>query len=197
MSALARPRGLPDKAMPQLDPESEALKRELGEAFADVNCPGVGAIADCMDPVEAERSRALLGGKRWEDWKDRPLEALADGIHMTQLSFITDWVFHYYLPLYMLTAALDCDEADVLPDDLIGALTRPEKQEDPAWFERFLKRFDERFSDFTPRQLKAILSFLAFMKKRHYQAEHLEGWRRNADRATASIQALLHERTKE
>ena len=197
MSALARPRGLPNKVMPQLDPESEALKREMEEAFADVRCPGVNAIADCMDSTEAERSRSLLGGKRWEDWKDRPLEALAEGIHMTQLSFISDWAFHYYLPLYMLTAALYWEEADVLPEDLIGALTRPEKQEDPAWFERFLKRFDERFSDFTPRQLKAILSFLAFMKKRHYQVEHLEGSRRKTDKATASIQALLHERTKE
>lgn len=89
--------------MDELDPEAEALKREIGEAFTDVRCPPEDSVADCMDPIEKERTRKLLGGKCWEDWKDRPLEALAGGIHMTQLYFLSDWAFQYYLPLYMLT----------------------------------------------------------------------------------------------
>lgn len=140
-----------------------------------------------MDPIEEERCKKLLGGKRVEDWQDRPLEALVDGINMTQLQFISAAAYQYYLPLYMLTAAYHWDECGNLPDELISSFTR---DSDPMLNKRF---FVDRFQDFTPKQLKAILSFLAYIQEEQYQETNLKGEREDVDRAVESIKSLLQE----
>lgn len=169
--------------MGQFESEAVCLKGDILAAFSAV--PRPEEVADCLDPIEAERCRRLLGGKRVEDWKDRPLEALADGTHMTQLSFISAAAYQYYLPLYMLAAALHCEDADVLPEELISSFSRTE---DPKLNKRF---FDDRFRGFTDAQLRAILAFLGFMRKHHYQAEHLGYARKSVDYAVESIKSLL------
>ena len=177
-----------NSAVGELDTESLALKEEILGAFSDVPCLDESSIADCMDPIEEKRCIKLLGGKRVSDWKDRPFEALEEGIHMTQLSFISDWAYRYYLPLYMLVAALHWDDADVLPEELISSFL---KKDDPKLNTRF---FVDRFERFTPRQLKAILSLLSYMKKRYYDAEHLHVYHEDLDKASESIQSLLDSR---
>lgn len=169
--------------MGQLDADAKSLKSDILAAFSGV--PRPAEVADCLDPIEAERCRKLLGGKQLEDWKDRPLEALADGIHMTQLSFISDAAYQYYLPLYMLAAALHYEDTDVLPEELISSMSR---KDDPKLNKRF---FEDRFRSFSGAQLRAVIAFLGFMRQRHYRGEHLDMVRKDVDFAVQSIQSLL------
>lgn len=176
--------------MSEFDSESAALKRDVEDAFANVPYPGDRGPDLCQtsDPIEEAHQVEILGGKRWPDWKERPIEALGKGIHDPELSFLTDEAFRYYLPLFMFAAAFHNDEADVIPSSLVRALTRPENPNSA-------RAFEERMREFTPQQLKAIMSFLLHIR-RHYQQPHLKVWLVNVNKAIVSIESLLTPRSE-
>ncbi|NNN06256.1 MAG: hypothetical protein HKL90_10185 [Elusimicrobia bacterium] len=135
------------------------LRREIEEVFALVPYPGDDGIVGhkCW---ECDEVLAQYKGKRWQDYKDRPLD-LVGPPNRQACSFFTPEAFRYYAPLAMLAASDFFNEADLLTDYFIWNLS--------PW-ESDMERTAEnavRLAAFAPTELRVLLLFLDFLKDRH------------------------------
>ncbi|NNN06966.1 MAG: hypothetical protein HKL90_13805 [Elusimicrobia bacterium] len=133
------------------------LRREIEAAFASVPYPGDDGIVGhkCW---ECDEVLAKYKGKRWQDYKDRPLTLVGPPYRDACMLF-TPQAFRYYAPLAMLASAESYQEADMLIDYFLGSLAPTDG--------KHAAKHEARLTAFTPAELRALLSFLAFMKERH------------------------------
>lgn len=157
--------------------------KTIQAAFQDIPYPGDDHIAYRKSIPEAEESRVaeFFRGKRWEEITAKTLQEdyRGDG---SCLAFMSDEAFIYYLPAYMVIAIQEYEEADVIADSAVFALSPPKgdiAHLRPWW--------QERVAGFTKRQREAILLFLQFMHEHHKEdydypdsplAAALEYWQR-------------------
>jgi hypothetical protein len=159
--------------MSELDSESLALKREIEAAFADVRSPGDAEddLCESLDGGTREEVLRLFGGKRWQDYKDEPLALLLPDPKLPNTvssGALSPRAFRYFLPVFLLGSAFHRRQLDAIPEYLLHDFV------------------DERMELLSGAQLKAVLSFLGYMKKRYegFGGEKL-------GEAVASVKGLL------
>lgn len=153
------------------------LRWEIEEAFAAVPYPGDDAIVShgCW---ECDEAASAFKGKRWQDYADRPL-ALVGPPNRDALPLLTPQAFRYYLPLALLAAVDLYKEADILTDSIIFALL-PEQT-----------KSDARLSLLAEPELRALLSFLEYLRK-HHPVDYVDGPRKkDLDSAERRIRSRL------
>lgn len=138
------------------DEAAEALRREIEIAFRDFPYPGDDHLDHHFDPSERAHVRRIFTGKRWMDFKDRPMEVWGRGYRMI-LPFMSPGAFCHFLPLFMLSCIFEYEAANPLGGHLISMLTR--RDEDVG----LSADYDSNLQPLSRRQLDAVLTFLRFM----------------------------------
>ena len=137
--------------------DTARLRREIEEAFASTPYPGdAGLVMHNQGCRECAEVLEKYKGKHWRDYKDDPLSLVGPPYRYACMSF-TPQAFRYYAPVALLAAAESYQEADVLTDYFLGTIVSPVGKYPAA----------ERIAVFTPVELRALLSFLAFMREQH------------------------------
>lgn len=88
------------------DSDAVKLKAEIETAFSDVLYYKEDTFAANAESLAATRR---LKGRSWLHWKDKPLELLRDTGN--ELPFFSQKTLRCYLPLYMLAALADYEQA--------------------------------------------------------------------------------------
>lgn len=145
--------------------DAAPLLREIEEAFADVQYPGDDHLVAPSSLASAE-GQHVLESFRGRDWRSLSLQELRH--HAESIFLLAPEAFRYYLPAYLSAAAAHLEEADVIPEDLIFALTPPGDEQDPV--ERLKATL---IASLDGRQRKAVASFLRFMAGR-WEGEEAE-----------------------
>lgn len=133
------------------------LRREIEAAFASVPYPGDDGIVGhkCW---ECDEAAAAYKGKRWLDYKNNPL-ALVGPPNRDAFTLFTPQAFRYYAPLAMLATVDSYAEADMLTDYFLGSLEPSEG--------KHADKHAARLASFAPAELRALLSFLTYIKEQH------------------------------
>jgi hypothetical protein len=167
------------------------LLRHMEEGFGGLPYPGDENIAASSDGSgDAERLRKALKGLHW---RDVPFEVLVSV--RSSVSSLSLEGFRFYLPAFMTFSILDPSRADVIPEFLVGMLTRPDasdvdkmrkgmlllppmyrRPEQEEWMLRTMERlyasgeserfFFERVSLFDRAQSRVIREFLEYFENR-------------------------------
>ena len=155
--------------MGKTPPKAEALIREIEVAFSDVPYPGDDdiAIMTC-DPSTAEHSVSNLKGKRWQDWKDKPLELIGPGKYHGSLAWLSPRAYVYYLPLFMITCVTHWQGVDIAGDELIWSLGPPTGEiQSQSEREQAIKFKEEKWRGLSLPQIRSVISFLQFIEEEH------------------------------
>lgn len=140
--------------------DADALKATIRSAWAGAEAPIPESVAPGEPWSEAGRITAFFGGRRWEDVDLGALRDQYRGDGSACLYFMSAEAFRYYLPSYMVIALEDYDDADVVGQAAVNALTpttNPSLAGDEA----------VRYDGFTRPQRRAIVAFLELMQHRH------------------------------
>lgn len=128
------------------DSDVVKLKTEIETAFADVRYYKEDTLAANKESLAAMNR---LEGHSWLYWKDKPLELLlATG---KDLSFYSSSTLRCYLPLYMLAALADYEQARPLLSEFV---------------ELFVTRSISQLA-YTGRQLQSLANFFDFIRQKH------------------------------
>jgi hypothetical protein len=138
-------------------PAAESLRREIEGAFANAKNLGDDKLVydNSGGHLECNEVAAAFRGKHW---KEIPLDVLR--YHSSGLFFFTPEAYRFYLPAYLIAAALYHDEADTIPGSVVFSLIPPSDARDVQTYHR-------RMEGFTSSQRNAIKSFLEFLKAQH------------------------------
>jgi hypothetical protein len=167
----------------------DTLLRHMEESFGGLPYPGDENIAARGDGSgDAERLRKALKGLHW---RDVPFEVLVSV--RSSVSSLSPEGFRFYLPAFMSFSILDPSRADVIPEFLIGALTRPDASDidkvreglrllppkNPEHGELYLRAMEELYSSgkqerfffervslFDRAQSRVIREFLEYFENR-------------------------------
>ena len=140
---------------------ADELRAQIERAWDATRYPGDDNIAYRQDGSHLECMQ-VADFFRGKSWKDITLQCLRTyrGDGSACLSFMSPEAFRYYLPAYMLIALDNYGEADLIADSAVNALTPQPRGP--------LQRFwEERVSEFTRDQKRAILAFLRHMAAAH------------------------------
>ncbi|NNN06965.1 MAG: hypothetical protein HKL90_13800 [Elusimicrobia bacterium] len=141
--------------------DSAQFRRGVEEAFAATPYPGDdGLVIHNENCEECAEVLAKYKGKRWLDYKDRPLSLIGPPIRESCL-FFTPQAFRYYAPLIMLASAESFDDADLLTDYFINSLTPTNDRHAPE--------NAARLAAFAPAELQMLRLYLVFLKAAHPQ----------------------------
>jgi hypothetical protein len=151
----------------------DKLKALIVDAWADAQYPGDDAITYDKIWYHLE-CKEVAGFFRRKHWKDITLPVLRKyrGDASACLNFMSPEACQFYLPAYMLIAIDNHDEADVVADSALNMLL---PSDDPS----LANYWRERAAGFSPKQRKAIVSFLRFLQQ-HYSSEYPVLWPQNA-----------------
>ncbi len=146
----------------------EAIKREIERSFASVPYPGDENITrlDQDTPSgqpyhcdECEEIALLLRNKKWQEWKNNPVELIRPPSDQGIPALLTPEAFQYYLPLILLASLTQYEKANLLPGNLI-TIFAPAKEN--------LKNYQtERIKLLTKDQLACVLTCLRFLSQEH------------------------------
>jgi hypothetical protein len=142
--------------MTQVQEDKSELAKRIREAFADAPYPGDGNLIYAPDDLGA---REIADAFRGKHWSEVPFETLL--YHNDALHFFTDEAFRFYLPAYLLAVLERYEDADVLPEMLVGVLTAPDPQ-DPGY-----SSFRLRFDGFSADRRAAVTAFLEYLMMTH------------------------------
>lgn len=147
--------------MDSLELERESLKEEIEKVFSNVPYPGDGeySLSESCDGVERQKLRNMLGGKKWLDWKEKPLEAIPPHEYGQNIAFLSPNAYRYYLPLFLFAALDSYNEAFQMLMEIISSFTEPQGE--------MKERYRDRVSGFSREQLCVLLKFLDYMKRVH------------------------------
>jgi len=127
-----------------LDSGAIRLKAEIETAFADVCYYKEDEFAANEESLVA---MSRLEGHSWLHWKDKPLELLLTTDK--ELSFYSSSTLRCYLPLYMLAALTDYEQARPLLSEFV---------------ELFATR---SIPAYTGRQIQSLANFFDFIRQEH------------------------------
>jgi hypothetical protein len=156
-------------------------RRCIERAFADRSYPGDERIGETDSRYEDYEGHAVTAFHRRKKWHELTLRHLLDeyaGDPSACLAFMVPEGWRYYLPAYLLMA-LERDEADVITDAVIGALTHPRARAaafarvaqdldlDPeVVLDEHTERFEQRMSGLTAAELAAVRTVLVHLAQR-------------------------------
>jgi len=126
------------------DSDVVKLKAEIEAAFADVRYYKEDTLAANKESLAAMNR---FEGHSWLYWKGKPLELLLT--IGKDLSFYSNWTLRCYLPLYMLAALTDYEQARPLLSEFV---------------ELFATR---SIPAYTGRQLQSLANFFDFIRQKH------------------------------
>ena len=160
------------------DLDRAVVRSRVELAFAERPYPGDERIAESDSRYESYEGHAVAAfhrGKRWKEITSRRLVEDYAGDPSACLAFMTPEGWRYYLPAYLLIA-LQPDEADVIADAVVGALTHPRARtasftrvaidlelEPETVLAAHTKRFVERISGLTAAELEAVRAVLRWL----------------------------------
>lgn len=170
--------------MSEIDDERESVKKAIEAAFADARFPGSRPedLVQYTIPPERERLAPLFVGKRWEEWKDRPMEMFDPQKFSGGLIFLEPEAFRYYLPVFLLAGLLQRKESANLLDEVIYNLIRRDS-EGGGWHSIAI-------GEMTESQIRATLQALDFFDKHH--APHAPWFHEEIARARDSVSNFLN-----
>jgi len=144
---------------------ADKLKALIADAWADGQYPGDDAISYDKSGYHLE-CKQVADFFRRKHWKDITLPVLCTyrGDASACLSFMSPEACRFYLPAYMLIAIDNHDEADVVAESAWSMLL---PKDDPS----LADYWRERAAGFSPKQRKAIVSFLRFLQQ-HYGSDY-------------------------
>lgn len=175
------------------------IKARIEAAFNNVPYPGDDNIAE-GPRYEYDMTVEKFKGVRWQDWKDNPSQFLTRSPY-SALFFMTDSAFHYYLPLFMIQALLDYENADSAAITI--SFTEPNNDNLQLWtkshwaqvMDDFLtgatakrERVDARYKMLSREQLRVLRDFMEYIK-RVYGPNY--GWSHGEDRILEKLETLL------
>ena len=140
--------------MAEVHDDKSELVKQIRDAFADVPYPGDNHLSYNPEDLGANQIADAFRGKHWTEV---PFETLL--YHNDALHFFTDEAFHFYLPAYLLAVLERYDDADILPEMLVGVLTAPDPEAPDYSF------FQQKFKSFTSAQEAAVKAFLEYLMK--------------------------------
>lgn len=166
--------------MPEIDEERESIKKAIEAAFADSRFPGSRPedLVQYTIPPERERLAPLFAGKRWEDWKSRPMEMFDPHKFSGGLLFLEPEAFRYYLPVFLLAGLLQRKESANLLDEVVSNLIRRDSDGGAVWYSIAI-------GEMTESQLRATLQALDYFDK--YHAPHAPWFHKEIAQARFSI----------
>jgi Family of unknown function (DUF6714) len=147
-------------------PDSEALKAQICEAFADVRYPGDWCLRGSDEGEEPYLLEEEFKGKTDRESLDAEfLDKAPEGLG-SALSFFSDEAFRFYLPAYLIADTNDklerVDPMYYLTRGLDEA-SRNERVNPARYGERTWSDVaHHKFSMFTRAQAKAIVAYLRF-----------------------------------
>ncbi len=145
--------------MGDINPEVLRVKSDIEKAFADVTYPGDENLVHVQRPEDIDVAVHFKGIK-WQDWKDKPTQVLAK-VSSGDLFLLSKEAYRYYLPIYMIQALIDYENAGLFIDEIPFSLA-------PSSDKPYInKHVSQRISLMTTAQLKAILAYLEFYKHKH------------------------------
>jgi hypothetical protein len=132
--------------------EREAFIEEIRAAFSDVAYPGDDALVEGRPHsfCTVEQARDLFQGKAWQDLAARELS----NTFPAQLSPLTPFAFHYYLPAYLAHIVRDTEGLNLFADGLHWGFTCRRGVSEYARGIRRQKR--ERLKRLTPEQVDLV-----------------------------------------
>lgn len=133
----------------------EDLIEEIRSSFNNVDQPEkitlhVAQAHDEYDFDDEKYSHLDFRGR----WQDVPIEHIEEC--QEALSYVDKVGMRYYLPAYMIWYLRELDSGEVVSDHTLYVLNHYSDDE------RMSKYFQERFSLFTPEQLKACAGFVKY-----------------------------------
>lgn len=158
--------------------EKESVKKEINDAFERSVYPGDQNIAINKKDLEYEHLKDFIG----VNWHQITVDFIVPK-HTSSLCFMTPLAFCYYMPAYMSISVENYVESDIVPDNLVHALTirtqcdldklntikehlgannssLGDVDEEVVWFY-------ERINNFTHRQKNTICKYLLFLIQEH------------------------------
>lgn len=159
--------------MPDTSFDAENLRLEIEAAFADTKYPGDDRLVYDNSGYHLECNE-IAAAFRGKDWRELSVEMLR--YHAQSLAFMTPEAYRFYLPAYLIAAALHYDEADIIPDAVVFNLIPPSED----WL---FHMYRQKMQGLTAAQRRAIRSWLQFLKE-HHGEDDLVG---NLDQALASV----------
>ena len=185
----------------------ENLEREIVGAFSGNAYPGDAQLIT-HPCAECDRAANAFRGLKWSDFPKNAKRIIAEN-SIGFISFLSPRAFQFFLPGFMLAVINDYKTAGVATDSIINVFEKPSKSDWLGTIDKITgKRADElkealksapydemeAQSDylalmklFSAAQLKAIVSFLVFLKQTHPDDEPVE----KIDRAVSSINAWI------
>lgn len=159
------------------------LKKELFDAFRDVEYPGDDKIAIKEWYLRDELLEGYIGLKK----EQVTIDFINNG-HRDSTSFMTDVAFCYYLPAFLSICAEASDKTDIFPEYVIRKLMPPSESdykglllflkeegipiEDVGWFPGKLENEQNAFCSFIKmlsiEQREAIYNFLVFYEHKYH-----------------------------
>jgi hypothetical protein len=147
--------------------KTQLLKRQIEQAFADVQSPDGERLLDfdrnhCEECAEDyDYDMEAFAGKHWKELSSDFMDT-----HARTIRSFTPEAFHFYLPAYLI-ASLDNPESEAA-DYLLTMLKPPE-----LWEETAVKsEFAHRIGVLTEEQTQAIRSFIHFLKDEYSENFH-------------------------
>lgn len=144
---------------------AEELTARIEGAFAEVPYPARGLV-DGHDGESIEIADAF----RLKRWQDLDIDFLCHA-HMEDIFLLSDEAFRYFLPGYMKVSVLYYDQADLVPDCVVHALTMPGpedwREDDPKILFHDKIDFLRKMRPFTAEQKRVIREFLEYMDRVH------------------------------
>ena len=135
----------------------------IKEAFSNIAYPGDNNICyknNYGRDYEGNQMAMFFRGKTWEQITLKSLRDEYNNDGSACLSFMSPEAYRYYLPAYMIIAINEYEDADVIGDSAIHALSFPQDNE-------LIKFWIQRNSNFSDKQEEAITKFLQFMHENH------------------------------
>ncbi|MBI4801750.1 MAG: hypothetical protein HY796_04410 [Elusimicrobia bacterium] len=143
-----------------LDSNALRLKEKIEAAFADVPYPGDNNLVETRIPEDLDAVKYFRGVK-WQDWKDKPAEFLNSKANDYSF-FLSPAAFRYYLPLYMILVLTDYAASGNRAGEIITSLEAL-----GAIDKKIRDHAKRQLSPMTAAQLKVILEYLEFFKRKH------------------------------
>jgi hypothetical protein len=173
--------------MAEIDDELDSVKKAIEAAFADARFPGSRPedLVQYTIPPERERLAPLFAGKRWEDWKDRPMEMFNPHKFSGGLIFLEPEAFRYYLPVFLLAGLSQPEEAGNVLSETIHLLSRADSDSGKVWCSMMLE-------EMTQPQLLATIGALDYFDGKY--GSFNPAFHNEIERARASLRSFLRPR---
>ena len=143
--------------MTHLKEDPQRLSAAIDAAFGAAAYPGDNRLVYDTSGrhLECNDVAAFYRGRRWQQVTAADLAEHQESIH-----FLSPEAFRYYLPAYLKAAVTDYQDADLVPEILVSALTPPADAALQSYFE-------QRAQPLSVEQAGVVRAVLEFLQRVH------------------------------